>query len=531
MGFVCGRETRDGTNCERPVATKGKACGQCKPPAGSAGRGAGSSGLLKHQASLISGPQATSRTPCPGLVELTPAAQVVVRACVKAGGRPLLIGGGVRDALLGDQHPKDIDIEVYGVSDADQFFEAMAGVGTWSDVVGKSFGVVKVRLGQESFDISLPRRDSKVGDGHRGFVIEVGTDMTEAEASQRRDFTVNTMGWDPVTEELVDCWGGRADLEKGVLRATSAQFSEDPLRVLRGMQFTARFGWRMDNETVATCTSLRDAFGQLATERVGEEWRKALTKGRHFTAMAGQLKATGWLSHFSELAVLDGLEQEPDWHPEGDVLTHSALAAEAAAKLADEAGLEGDDRFVIVAAALLHDFGKPTTTRHEVVAAGTPRITSKGHPEAGQAPALAFLRAIDCPERLRQRIVPLVAEHMAATAVEPTHRAVLRLARRLAPARMADWALVVKADRLGRGGLTQGADDLDRWLQVAKELKVEKVPTERILTGYHLIDAGWKPGREFKDVLAAAIRAQDDGEFVDQAGAIAWFRRNYPAAA
>ena len=432
----------------------------------------------------------------------------------------------MRDAFLGHHDPKDVDIEVYGVTDRERFFDKMAGVGDWADLVGRSFGVVKVHLAGESFDISLPRRDTKVGDGHRGFVVETG-DLTEAEASARRDFTVNTLGWDPVTEELVDCWGGTADLEAGVLRATSRAFSEDPLRVLRGMQLTARFGWTMDGKTTDACAALCATYGELPVERVGEEWHKALVKGRHFPEMIAELKRTGWLAHYPELAALDGLEQEPDWYPEGDALTHSGMAARVAADAADEAGLSSDERYVVVPAALLHDVGKAATTKRQVDAAGVERIVSPGHAQAGAGLAEAFLVSIGCPEHLRRRVAALVVEHMAATMGEPTPRAVRRLARRLAPATLEDWALVVRADRLGRGGNSERAGDPGSWVRVARDVGVSKAPTRRLFTGNHLIAAGWEPGPKSRIVLDAAERAQDDGEFSDEASAVAWFERNY----
>jgi tRNA nucleotidyltransferase (CCA-adding enzyme) len=467
----------------------------------------------------------------PGLVRLTPAARTVVRACITAGCRPLVVGGSVRDAILGDHEPKDVDIEVYDVADKESFLDAMADVGDWSDTVGRAFGVLKLRIGDESFDVSLPRRDNKTGAGHRGFVVETAN-LTEAEAATRRDFTANSLGWDPVTEELVDRYGGRADIEAGVLRATSAAFGEDPLRVLRGMQFTARFGWRMDDRTARVCASLRLAYAELPVERVAEEWRKAFLKGRHFSAMLGELKRTGWLSHYPELVALDGLEQDPAWHPEGDVLTHAGLAAEVAAELADEAGLEGDNRYVVVVAAMLHDLGKATTTRRQVGRDGVEHVISPGHAEAGAGPTESFLVSVGCPEHLRRRIVPLVAEHMAATMSEgPTERAVRRLARRLAPATVEEWALVVKADRLGRGSLVSRAEEVDGWLEIAKDIGADKAPVRRILTGDHLIAAaGWEPGPRFRVVLDAAEKAQDDGEFSDEAAAVAWFERNYGPA-
>ena len=330
----------------------------------------------------------------------------------------------------------------------------------------------------------------------------------------------------------MNCWGGRADIEAGVLRATSDAFGEDPLRVLRGMQFPARFGWRMDDRTARMCAELSEAYAELPVERVAEEWRKALTKGRHFPAMLGELKRTGWLSHYPELAALDGLEQDPAWHPEGDVLTHAGLAAEVAADLADEAGLQGDDRYVAVAAATLHDLGKASTTRRQAGQDEIEHVVSPGHAEAGTGPAESFLVSVGCPEHLRRRVVPLVTEHMAATMSDgPTERAVRRLARRLAPATVGEWALVVRADRLGRGTLVDRADEVERWLEVAKDIGADKAPVRRILTSDHLIAAGWEPGPRFRVVLDAAERAQDDGEFSDEAGAVAWFEHNYGPAA
>lgn len=481
-----------------------------------------------HAETDISLARPSGRSHRPGLLTLTLAARTVLNACRQAGGRPLVVGGSVRDALLGQHEPKDIDIEVYDVADRERFLEAMSQVGDWSDTVGRSFGVVKVRLGSENFDISLPRRDNKVGSGHRGFVVQTAN-LDEAEAAARRDFTVNALAWDPATEELVDPWGGEADLRAGVLRATSPAFAEDPLRVLRDMQFAARYGWHMDAATAKMCASLRSAYGELPVERVGEEWHKALTRGQDFSAMLAVLQQTGWLSHYPELAALDGLEQEPDWHPEGDVLTHAGLAASVAARLADEAGLEGDDRYVVVGAALSHDLGKATTTTRKRDTASVERIVSPGHAEAGAPLAESFLVSIGCPERLRQRVLPLVAEHMAATVGQPTDHAVRRLARRLVPATIAEWALVVRADRNGRGPLVDRTGEVDNWLARASALDVYRAPAKRILTGDHLIAAGWTPGPHFRPVLDAAEHAQDDGEFDDEAGAVAWLERNYVA--
>lgn len=453
------------------------------------------------------------------LVQVGEPVRQVLAAIVSASGRPMLAGGCVRDAVISPGiQPKDIDIEVYGLADPGMLTEALSAAGRVMEA-GKAFGVLKVRAGDAEIDVSLPRRDSKTGAGHRGFAVETAPEMTFREASGRRDFTVNSIMADPVTGEITDCWGGVADIRAGVLRHTTEAFSEDPLRVLRGVQFAARFGFTLAPETAALCRSLLGTYGELPVERVWCEVEKTGTKGRDITAALRALEDTGWELHFPQIAALHGIEQDPRWHPEGDVHTHSGLAGDQAARLADEAGLTGADRFAVVMAALAHDFGKVTHTQHT-----GGRITSHGHASAGVEPARAFLRGVGCPEGLITRIAPLVKEHMSCTG-KPSQAAVRRLARRLVPATMAELALVCGADRAGRGD--PGAPNTAAaWLDVASRLSVQERPAKGILTGNHLIAAGMVPGPPFKPVLAAAIAAQDAGEFDDEAGALRWLRQS-----
>lgn len=463
----------------------------------------------------------TALPPLPGAE-----ATLVMAAIRSIGGRPMLVGGWVRDMLLYRSgkdagrpladlaDPKDVDIEVYGITDPDALAAALAGVGKVTEA-GKQFGVFKVRAGDIEFDVSLPRRESKAGAGHRGFTVIPDGELGFAEASARRDFTVNAIMADPATEEIIDCHGGLDDLRAGILRHTSEAFSEDPLRVLRGVQLAARFGFRLAPETVTLCRGLSASYAELSTERVWGEWEKIGERGKHVRAALAWLADTRWIRHFPQLAALQGVPQEPEWHPEGDVWTHAGLAADQAARLADEAGLAGTDRLVIVFASLLHDLGKVT---HTQFADG--RITSHGHAEAGVEPARAFLATIGCPEAITSRILPLIREHMNCFG-RPTKPAVRRLVRRLVPATLTELALVCAADAKGRGD-PDAWSTADAWFEMGRDLKVEERPAKGLLTGDHLIAAGMRPGPSFRPILAEALAAQDAGEFADEEGALRW---------
>jgi tRNA nucleotidyltransferase (CCA-adding enzyme) len=307
-----------------------------------------------------------------------------------------------------------------------------------------------------------------------------------------------------------------------VLRHTTAAFSEDPLRVMRAVGFAGRFGFRLADDTAALCRELVDTYGQLSVERIWTEWHKIAAKGTHLSAALAVLVRTGWDVHFPQLSALRGLEQDPRWHPEGDVFTHAGLAGDQAAALADDAGLLGDDRVVVVLAALLHDVGKVTHTRRGTRPDGSVRITSHGHDAAGVEPARAFLRGIGAPKHIRDRVLPIIAEHMVtASTTVPTRAAVRRLARRLQPATTAEWGIVVEADKGGRGAASRTGES-EPWMRLARGLGTLDAPGQPLLRGEHLIAAGLAPGPHFAPILKAAVVAQDDGRFVDTDGAQAW---------
>lgn len=251
-------------------------------------------------------------------------AQRVARVLVGAGARCVnLVGGAVRDLVQG-RDPKDLDLEVFGITPA-RAEQALATFGP-VNAVGRSFGVFKVSVDGMDFDVSLPRRDNKIAEGHKGFEVTVDDGMTIAEAAARRDFTMNAMAVDVLTGELHDPFQGRADIEAGILRHTSEHFAEDPLRVLRAMQFAARFDMVLAPETAMLCRALVAEAASLPMERVWGEWEKMLVKGQNVAAGLRVLQDSGWLAVFPELHALVGLAQNPEWHPEGSVFNH-VLAA------------------------------------------------------------------------------------------------------------------------------------------------------------------------------------------------------------
>ena len=447
--------------------------------------------------------------------DLRAAAFDVAQRTRSAGGRALLVGGSVRDLLCG-RRVKDVDVEVFGVAAND--LRRILGEAYALDLVGLSFGVLKIQ--HLDIDISLPRRESKRGLGHKGFDIDSDPFLSIPEAASRRDFTVNAIYYDPLTDELIDPHGGAKDLERGVLRHVSDKFGEDPLRVLRGMQFVARFGLVPAPETVAVCRAV--APEGLPPERLFEEWAKLLVKGVQIRDGLEFLRSTGWVSYYPELARLIGCEQDPAWHPEGDVWSHTCHSLDAFARR--RVGDRTED-LIVGLAVLCHDFGKPATTTRDPDG----HIRSRGHDTAGVAPALSFLRRLTNEDRILREVPPLVEQHMQPFSLWRAHAgdaAVRRLSLKVG--RLDRLLRVAHADDEGRPGAlpggTSGGKDLE-WLAAAAErLRVAASAPKPILMGRDLIALGYRPSPQFGKWIAACFEAQLDGAFSDRDGALAYFK-------
>jgi tRNA nucleotidyltransferase (CCA-adding enzyme) len=447
--------------------------------------------------------------------------RTLASAIAKAGGRALVIGGAVRDKLMG-KSPKDWDVEVYGL-DTENLIQVLSTLGQ-VDAVGKQFGVLKIVIGDEDFDVSVPRREVKTGSGHRDYEIQPDPTMTIKEAARRRDFTMNTVAMDPHTGETFDPYGGVNDIKNRLLRATDpGVFVEDALRILRGAQFAARFGMTVDPNTMRLMQEASPELADLPVERVGTEWRKLLMKGEKPSLGMDVMKQTGALKILHpELDAMEDTPQDPDWHPEGNVWIHTKMVTDRATEITRD--MDPAMQEVVRYAALMHDIAKPTmTTTHD-----DGHIRSRGHEEGGGVLiGQMFRQQFDVSKDLSEKVAKITTDHIKPQIFyldrdKLTDGAIRRLARRLHPATIEELVNTSHADHTGRG--EQGDHDFpagDWLLQRAEELGVDKEPPKPLLMGRHLIQMGIKPGPHMGPILRKVYDMQTDGEVADLEGAMA----------
>ena len=434
-------------------------------------------------------------------------------------GRAYLVGGCVRNWLL-DLDVEDFDVEVYGM-DYDGLVSVLSKWGR-TDLVGRSFGVVKLTTHSGlAYDFTVPRRDSKTGRGHKGFEAEMDPGIAPRDAASRRDYTINSLMYDPRAGEVLDFFGGREDLENRLLRHTTGAFTEDPLRVLRGMQLAGRFQLTTVAETAELCGSMSGEYRELALERVWDEWFKWAAKSRWPSWGLRFLKETGWMRHYPELEALSGTVQDPEWHPEGDVFVHTGHSCDALAGMETWRGMPAPSRAVYMLAVLTHDIAKPLVT-HQAERNGRMRIVSPGHEEAAGPLSEQFMERIHAPREIRERVVPLVINHLAHLQTE-TDRAVRRLARRLAPETIRGLALVMTADHFGRPpNPAEVPESITRLCRMAEDLCLRDSAPQRVLKGRHLLKFGFPAGPGMGRYLDQAFEAQLEGCFQDLSQARDW---------
>ena len=448
----------------------------------------------------------------------------LLAALREAGGRPYLVGGAVRDALLG-RTTEDWDVEVFGLK-ADRLEAVLSGFGRW-DSVGQSFRVYKLS-GVEgivgALDVSLPRRDSKIGPGHRGIAAAGDPELDVAQAARRRDFTMNALLLDPATGELLDPWGGQEDLAARLLRAVDPEtFGDDPLRALRAVQFAARYELQVDPATARLCASM--PLGELPADRVFGEIEKLLLKAERPSLGLALLRDWGLLAAVApELGPLAETPQDPEWHPEGDVWTHTLQVVDEARRLIDDLAADRPRQLAVMLGALCHDLGKPATTRFE-----DGRIRSRGHEEAGLPPTTSLLDRWNVHTRhgydVRGQVRALVAQHLKPGQLYDDRErvsdgAIRRLARRCE----ADLLYrVARADCLGRRPGRFEPVAMEWFRERVRELDVAARPPEPLLRGRDLLELGLEPGPRLGELLREVYEKQLDGAVtsLDEARALA----------
>lgn len=450
--------------------------------------------------------------------------------------RAYLVGGFVRDELLGIAS-KDADIEVFGM-DADELERRLIDLFDGRvETVGRSFGVFKVALGGGlDVDVAIPRRESKSGKGHKDFVVEGDPNMRIEEAARRRDFTINAMYRDLASGELVDPYDGATDLAQKRLSAVDPKtFIEDPLRVYRGIQFAARFGLTVEKETSLLMQKMvqEGELDHLPSERVTAEIKKLLIQAEKPSIGFELMRELGIIErYYPELHAMIDTQQEPEWHPEGDVWIHTMMVVDAAASIAKRnaqsanpfEAFTDEERLYIVLGALCHDLGKPSTTKMGEKD-GKPRIRSLGHEEAGVEPTKSLLKKWDFGQEALQVALAAAKEHLKPGMLsmqidkgqmreEQYVNSVRKLLKRIHPV---SWKLLLAVSESDYRGRTIPGVDTEPYLagerlwNVIRDYKLDEAPTKPLISGSDLLPLGVEPGPRMGEIIKQIEAARDEG--------------------
>jgi poly(A) polymerase len=441
----------------------------------------------------------------------------IVRTLRESGHQAYLAGGCVRDLLL-SREPADYDVATDATpQQVMQIFPQTFAVGEQFGVVlvpesGGATGVLARQAERSAATVEVATFRSDLGYSDGRHPDEVRFTKDPREDVQRRDFTINGMMLDPATNEILDFVGGRADLKAGIIRAIGdpdRRFAEDKLRMLRAVRFAARFDYQIDPATLAAIQKLAPQIRQVSSERVREELTKMLTEGRASRAFT-LLDTSGLLPEvLPEIAAMKGVEQSPEYHPEGDVFVHTLLLLEK---------LPPNSSKTLAWGALLHDVGKPPTFR-----VAPDRIRFDGHVEVGVKMAAEICRRLRFSNDETDQILALVENHMRFADVLRMKQSTLKRFLRL-PA-FDEHLELHRLDCLSSHGQLDAYDYSREQLQ---SLPPEAIRPTPLISGRDLIDAGYEPGPRFKEVLAAVEDAQLEGRLASREAAMEYVRREFP---
>ena len=444
--------------------------------------------------------------------------------------KAIIVGGSVRDHFLGNEI-KDYDIEVYNLDSLESLERILGKYGS-VNLVGKSFGVLKFVYGKDEFDFSFPRTETKISQGHKGFDVSIDGSLQYKVAAKRRDFTINAMGYDIDNGDFIDPFDALNDIKSKSIRHIDDQtFAEDPLRVYRAVQFTARFGYKLADETFDLCRSMIDngKLDELPKERVYMEWQKLLLKSAKPSIGFELMKDLGIIKrYFPELDRLINTPQSPKWHPEGDVWIHTMMTLDQMATLCKSESKcinDAKKHLKMMFAILCHDLGKPATTAYD-----NGQIRAIGHEKAGIEPCRSLLMRLTNEHNFIDSILPLIEHHLKPSQFYKNGAKSSAIRRVATKANIEELVLVAKADFLGRAtkDALSGEYKAGEWmLQRAKELNVKHSPPKPLLQGADLITLGLKPSPLFGKILNEIYNMQLDGKLKDKDEAMEFIEREY----
>ena len=433
----------------------------------------------------------------------------ILKDLQEIGAKPILVGGCIRDHFL-NIACKDYDVEIFELNCLDKIQKILQNYGNVK-LVGKSFGVLTLKIDSYDFDFALARTEEKIGLGHQDFKVTTNANLTYKQAALRRDFTINSIGYDFCKDEFLDPFNGIEDLKnKKIKHINDNTFIEDSLRVYRAVQFASRFEFTIDIKTIELCKKMliNDDLKYLAKERVFEEFKKLFLKSNKPSIGFELLKQIGVLKYFPELQALINCPQDKEYHPEGDVWIHTLMTLDEMAKIIKSENIKDEYRILyLFYATLCHDLGKPFCT--EII---KNRITSHKHESLGIEPTISFLSRLTNEKKLIDIILPLVKNHLAPFQLyldKSSLKAVKRLSLKV---NIEDLCLVCLADCLGRDIKDkEKCPKATSWLlEKAKELNIQNTALKPLVQGRDLINLGFKPSKEFKNILDFALDLQID---------------------
>ena len=426
---------------------------------------------------------------------------------------PIIVGGYVRDRLLNIES-KDIDIELYGSANIDTLEKLLLPYGK-INLVGKSFGVIKLSYNDFEIDFTLPRKESKSGSGHKGFDITLEQDLDFAAAALRRDFTINAIGYDPINKIILDPYNGQDHIKQKILTHVNDEtFTEDPLRILRAIQFASRFELTCSDALVNLCQNMvkGGSIYELPKERIFEEFKKLLLSKKPSIGLS-YLKVFGLLPFFAPLEKFESVSLNPISHPNASLWTHTLLSLDVLAK---RSPYQGKHHLQLMFAVLLHDIGKTSDT-----------IDSIDHGIKGVPLALTWMQKITDDTKLTEAVLPLIEFHSAVKKLFEKNASDSEILHFSTQVRIRDLYWVVLADGLGRThSLPEDSYQAAEWLyEKSKKLGVLDSSPKPLLYGKDLIKLGVSPSPSFSKWLKAAYYAQLEQQFNTHEDALLWLQR------